>query len=118
MGSVPTGEICTWDGVKGAHELLHIREVQSLVFKIRLCRELHVCVCIQEFSKSVGTNENEGAYPSGCAHCAGSLVIHEKGLFAEFLLLYLNMLLAAFCHLLWRLTWGFSNGASSGDGWG
>lgn len=64
-----TSEICTWDGVNGAHKLLHIREVQGLVFKFRLRRDFHICFCFQEFSKSVSikrhTNENGGAFSSG-----------------------------------------------------
>ena len=60
-----TGEICTWDGVKRVHQLLHIRKVQSLVVEVRLRRDLNICFCFQEFSESVGvkrhTDKNGGA---------------------------------------------------------
>lgn len=47
------GEMGTWDGVDGAQQLLHIREVQGLVLQGRLCGDFHVCFCFQEFSESV-----------------------------------------------------------------
>lgn len=50
------GGMCTWDGVDGAQQLLHVGEVQALVFQGRLRGDFHVCFCFQEFSESVGVN--------------------------------------------------------------
>lgn len=81
------GEMSTWDGVDGAQQLLHVREVQGLVLQGRLCGDFHVGFCFQELPESVGIRRHASktgeAASSVCLYCAGPRVTHEEGFAAS-----------------------------------